>query len=62
MSDDNGKLSGAEDRRAEGDEVLNRYEECIGYYWNASRRNKNAYKLVRYLTIAFGALVTSPRR
>ena len=40
------------------DYVLERYEERIQYYWKASRHNKTAYRVTRYLTIVFGALVT----
>jgi hypothetical protein len=38
--------------------VEERYDKTINYYWNASRRNKQAYKLTRILTVVLGALVT----
>lgn len=38
--------------------VLDRYEQRIGYYWRASRSNKQAYKVTRFLMIILGALVT----
>ena len=41
-----------------GDYVLERYGKAINYYWNASRHNKQAYKLTRSLTVMLGALVT----
>ena len=42
----------------EQEKVLKRYSDRIAYYWRASRSNKRAYKVVRYLTIVFGAVVT----
>lgn len=38
--------------------ILNRYGGAIDYYWKASRYNKRAYKLTRYLTVILGAVVT----
>ena len=38
--------------------LLKRYDASIAYYWRASKRNKNAYKFTRYLTIFLGAIVT----
>lgn len=39
-------------------QVLDRYDERIKYYWNASKYNKRSYKTTRYLMIILGALVT----
>jgi hypothetical protein len=41
-----------------GDYVLERYGRAINYYWDASRHNKQAYKLTRSLTVVLGAVVT----
>jgi hypothetical protein len=38
--------------------VLDRYEQRIKYYWDASRYNKRSYKMTRYLTVILGAAVT----
>lgn len=38
--------------------VLDRYDESIAYYRNASKYNKRSYKATRYLMILLGALVT----
>lgn len=38
--------------------VLERYDQCIAYYWKASQHNKGSYKTTRYLLIILGALVT----
>tara|TARA_R110002073_G_scaffold185335_6_gene343917 strand:- start:2468 stop:2998 length:531 start_codon:yes stop_codon:yes gene_type:complete len=38
--------------------IRDRYEAAINYYWDASRTNKNWYKITRSLTVIFGALVT----
>jgi hypothetical protein len=39
-------------------QVLARCEENIAYYRTAARHNKRAYKVMRYLTVVLGALVT----
>lgn len=39
-------------------EVLQRYEKQIAYYWKTSTANKRNYKFSRALVIVFGALVT----
>jgi len=41
-----------------GTGLLDRYQERIQYYSNASQNNKRAYKTARYLTVVLGALVT----
>ena len=38
--------------------LLQRYKESIEFYWRASRKNKNGYKITRYLTVLLGSLVT----
>lgn len=38
--------------------VLDQYRKRIGYYWLASRKNKNGYTYSRYLTIVLGSVVT----
>ena len=38
--------------------LLQRYKDSIQYYWRASRKNKNGYKITRYLTVFLGSLVT----
>ena len=38
--------------------VLERYSKRAACYWQASRHNKRAYKVMRYLTVILGALVT----
>lgn len=38
--------------------LIKRYDDQIGYYWRASRRNKRAYKASRVLTVVLGAVVT----
>lgn len=38
--------------------IVNRFQRAIDYYWQASRYNKRAYKLTRYLTVILGAVVT----
>lgn len=38
--------------------VLDKYNSKIGYYWGASRSNKNSYKRYRAWTVILGALVT----
>ena len=38
--------------------ILKRYDDAIDCYWAASKKNKKAYKLTRYLTIVLGAVVT----
>jgi Protein of unknown function (DUF4231) len=45
---------------AEGakNQVLERYDKRIEYYWKASKYNKRSYKSTRYLLIILGALVT----
>jgi len=37
---------------------LNKYQGAIGYFWSASKSNKNSNKNSRSLTIILGALVT----
>lgn len=39
-------------------QVLERYDNRIGYYWKASQYNKRSYKSTRFLLIFLGALVT----
>lgn len=39
-------------------QVLERYDKRIAYYWKASQYNKRSYKATRYLLIILGALVT----
>jgi hypothetical protein len=39
-------------------QVLQRYDKRIAYYWKASQYNKRSYKSTRYLLIILGALVT----
>ena len=38
--------------------VLEKYAKQMQYYWTTSKRNKRAYKWMRYLTIVLGALTT----
>jgi hypothetical protein len=38
--------------------VLDRYNECIAYYWKTARYNKRSYKGTRYLLVVLGAVVT----
>jgi len=38
--------------------MLDRYQERIRYYAQASQHNKRAYKTARYLAVVLGALVT----
>ena len=38
--------------------VLDQYQKKIDYYWAASRRNKKAYKRVRFWTVFLGSLIT----
>jgi len=38
--------------------IQRRYNEAIGYYWQASTTNKRWYKITRSLTVIIGALVT----
>lgn len=38
--------------------VIDLYASKIGYYWNASRSNKNSFKRYRTWTIILGSLVT----
>ena len=38
--------------------MLDRYQERIKYYAQASQHNKRAYKTARYLAVVLGALVT----
>ena len=40
------------------DYVLERYDEKIKYYWEASRNSKNTYKRYRLLTVILGSLIT----
>jgi len=39
-------------------QVLERYDKRIAYYWKASQYNKRSYKSTRFLLIFLGALVT----
>jgi Protein of unknown function (DUF4231) len=39
-------------------QVLERYDKRIEYYWKSSLSNKRSYKATRYLLIFLGALVT----
>jgi len=38
--------------------LLDRYDQRIKYYWQASQYNKRSYKVTRYLTVLLGAVVT----
>lgn len=38
--------------------VIERYTRAIEYYWNSSKRNKNAFKWTRLATIVLGSVVT----